>query len=89
VNGILETYAKLLRIYPNPYQNGELIIILPESSNADIYLTIYNVLGETILTSSIPETGNRISILPELQNGIYLIKVKTRGNIWYGRIIKQ
>jgi hypothetical protein len=88
VDGILETDAKLLRIYPNPYQNGELVIILPESSNADIYLTIYNILGETILTSSIPETGNRISILPELHNGIYLIKVKTRGNIWYGRIIK-
>lgn len=89
VGGILEIHAKLLRIYPNPYQNGELIIILPESSNADIQLTIYNLLGESILTSSIPETGNRISILPELKNGTYLIKVKTRGNIWYGRIIKS
>jgi hypothetical protein len=86
--GIAETHAKLLRIYPNPYQNGKLIIILPESSNSEVRLTIFNLLGETILTFSIPETGDRVSIQPELQNGIYLIKVETVGNIWHGRIIK-
>jgi hypothetical protein len=88
-DGIKETDEEVMRLWPNPYHDGDLVLNLPEILAGDFRLTIYNLLGNIVFTATGQATANKLIFQPDLQNGMYLIKAESYGNIWYGRIIKD
>ncbi len=73
-------------IYPNP-ANDELTILFSKNcSNCQIQIT--NVLGETVKTTSVANTENKINV-SALENGVYFVKMISKGNLSQQKIIVQ
>jgi hypothetical protein len=87
-SGTDNNHPEALKIYPNPYHGGELIIHLLQYTDSDINLTIIDLQGRTLITYLINQPGDAIRISPELPGGIYIIKIKSDCNTMYARIIK-
>lgn len=60
-------------IYPNPAQN-EVIISLPHYISGNCSLTMYNAIGEVVLTQNLNQMQNRIDV-KNLANGVYTISL--------------
>ena len=70
-NGIFETTDPgQIQIYPNPSRGR--FTIKSDRENASI--EIINLLGETVFRSTL--SGNKSDIDPDLQNGIYIYRIK-------------
>ncbi|HKM92113.1 MAG TPA: T9SS type A sorting domain-containing protein, partial [Prolixibacteraceae bacterium] len=64
---------KSIKVYPNP-NNGNFTIELTNfDSNADVY--VYNMLGAMVYKSSIENQSNLNINLPEINKGLYFVKV--------------
>jgi hypothetical protein len=72
------------RIFPNPVSD----VLFIESKEPISSYTIYNTLGQEVLSKSIEMTSFSID-LTTLQSGVYLVKTNTNGVIKYDRIIKK
>ena len=64
-----------LSIYPNPTTNGKLFVVTKNDFNKVV--TIYNVLGKEVISTTI--YGKELNI-SKLKPGVYMIKV-TENNI--------
>ena len=75
-----------LVIYPNPNQ-GSFALDLPVSASGDA--TLYNILGEAVLKISF-EPGKSLQVdMSGQPNGAYFLQLKSKGEIWQQKIIKQ
>ena len=82
-----------VNLYPNPYNNGELILNLQKfETNTSIHISISNISGKIIYNSNllIPEDKN-IKIIPMLVNkipqGIYFIRIQTTQRVFVKKFI--
>ena len=83
-NTSITEYENLLRIYPNPNSSGVLNI---QSSSAIKEITILNVIGQHVISKTVPGSvfNESITINPSL-NGIYFMAVQLENN---KRILKK
>lgn len=84
ITGVGEPTA--FRVFPNP-GNGELIRFKTDSNEADHHVTIMNFAGTAITAGLATRAGNQLwefsaGGLPE---GIYLVKVRTAGQVHISR----
>lgn len=79
-----------VRVYPNPTHSNNLNIRL-ESITGPIYIQIVDGLGKSFYKNFFDSTSsnNDIKIITkeELANGIYLLKISNRENIWVNKIV--
>ncbi len=73
---VRESVAGELQIFPNPAQHY-LIIQLSDISETFEYIRIFTVDGREILATGKVNTSQTRLELPEMQNGIYLMHVRT------------
>ena len=70
-----ESQVEAFQFYPNPV-NSVLNIEIPLNvDNVDV--SIYNQLGQEVLTQSITENSNTINVL-DLASGIYVMKLSSQ-----------
>ena len=72
-------------IYPNP-ATSRLTIDLNEVGRASV--TIYNILGQTVLEETLQDISNNISIA-DLSSGLYFVKVNQNGKSHTVKISKE
>jgi serine protease AprX len=73
-------------MYPNP-TNDLITFTLPESSKPGL-ISIYNLLGQTVLENTITSQLPTVS-LKSLSKGMYFYKIELDGFLKRGKIIKQ
>jgi hypothetical protein len=74
-----------LQVYPNPSQ-GEICFSLPEKAGK-VLLQVLNPLGKVVLTQQVSTEVNPAGAnLIGLADGIYLIRISTKNNIYSARI---
>lgn len=80
--GDLKTDQLLCKLFPNPVRGNSISLIYSESENNE--LLIYNLLGESVYSQRLKNTGNKtgkqninISMLPK---GTYIVKLKNSKN---------
>ncbi|QTD37761.1 endonuclease [Polaribacter batillariae] len=77
-----------ISIYPNPSTSNSITITIP--SNLKINrIVLYNVIGATIYQSNNPKTVNQKIRIKDLQNGFYILKIKSNTNRISRKIIIQ
>jgi photosystem II stability/assembly factor-like uncharacterized protein len=75
------------QLYPNP-TTGELTIVQSSSGSEKMQLSIFNILGEKILSRSITEKISRLDI-SDLNSGIYIIELINEGGISRMKLYKR
>ena len=63
-----------LRIYPNPVSNGTLFV--ETSANAEKIVTVFDVLGKKVLSTSTNDNAVNVS---SLNAGVYIVKITEEG----------
>lgn len=92
VTGIKEAINQLspLTIYPNPSSNGITTIHFSLQKNENCQLEVYNSIGQNVKTISFGEqtlgTITKSIDLSDLENGLYILKLKTGTNEQSSRI---
>ncbi|MCZ4318727.1 M28 family peptidase [Aequorivita viscosa] len=79
------SFAENITIYPNP-SNGKFTVKLNTLSEENIELTVFNILGKTVYTSSLSNATNAID-LSSLETGIYLGVFKSGKNLVTKKIV--
>jgi hypothetical protein len=70
--------GKLLAISPNPVQNGELTLYIPDEDMEEATLEIFNTVGQLVRTEVL--TSNQATIrVNDLSKGMYLFSLNTNG----------
>lgn len=77
VNGITETEAATISIYPNPVRN-ELTISLPQNIDNG-RLEIYNLIGSKVYSQ--PLSASKDFNVSNLETGIYMARISENGRI--------
>ncbi len=72
-----------VKIYPNPATGGYFIV---ESKSGRGSVTVYALNGNVALSQTITQTTQTIEI-PELPNGIYLVKTETENGVTTKRLV--
>jgi len=81
--------SELVTIYPNPFSNSINIVLHDASQIDQAHVTIYNVLGEAIMTTIIT-SGLTTLETSDLPSGIYIYTVTLNNNtIQTGKLISQ
>ncbi len=75
-----------LEIYPNP-ANDKLNIVCPVQ-DSPTSITIYNAQGQVVISSQLQQTLSTFNI-STLENGIYLIKIKSSDKVVVEQLIKK
>ena len=73
-----------IKMYPNPVTEEFLYI----QSQEDLKVEIFDILGKRVMTSDIKENFNSINIRG-LNNGVYLVKIKSSDGVLTKKLIKQ
>lgn len=78
-SGISETVSgKSISVYPNPVERGENVQVLLPASVSEARAMLYNVGGQLIDARTLQVSGGRaILTTDKLQQGIYLLNVRT------------
>ena len=80
---------KLLLIYPNP-ASDQIMIEIPGNRNEKLLVSILNIAGKNIQTIQKNFSNGKASLnISYLQNGIYLVRVESAGQLLIGKIVKQ
>jgi hypothetical protein len=72
--GVNENAISGLRVYPNPVTNGTLFI--ETSANADRKVTVFDVLGKKVLSTS---TNDNTVNVGSLNAGVYIVQITEEG----------
>ncbi len=77
-----------LTVFPNPAQN-ELEIPLPDDlRNRTIELSIQNISGQEFFTQELAASESiKLTLPPDLINGMYFVKLSTGKNIAFGKVM--
>ncbi|MEM8998980.1 MAG: thrombospondin type 3 repeat-containing protein [Bacteroidota bacterium] len=74
--------------YPNPVENGEVTVILPEELSKKPRITIYGSSGRRVFERSFESEQNSIQLnVNGLTSGIYTLKIETASQTDFQRII--
>lgn len=82
--GISKIIATSIRISPNPSADG--LFILNAGTLIEGTITVYNIIGKTIVTKQITEGRNMIDLSAEA-NGSYFVHIKTDKEVITKKII--
>lgn len=74
---IIKTNFSDFEIYPNPIQDD---IIIKTSFNEDLNISIYNLLGEKIISKIVTPLSKEIDV-SHLKSGIYFLKISNKENV--------
>ncbi|MBC8644245.1 T9SS type A sorting domain-containing protein [Flavobacterium lindanitolerans] len=68
--------SNTVKVYPNPIQNNQFNIALPNNVAGKVAITLYNLVGQEIYKTNV-ESSNIITVNPSLQlsKGIYILQV--------------
>ena len=80
-----------LGVYPNPTPDGNFRVELT-GNRAAAELTVFNTLGQAVFTTTVPAsagTTTQAVNLTQLTSGVYLLRVKTVGNLDIRRVVKE
>ena len=88
--GIAEEELAELTVYPNPVR-GALYINLPHAVRSALELTIHDVKGIGILSTSYPLGASSAITLDvsDLQQGLYLVSIKSKTGVFVAKFYKQ
>lgn len=87
VTSVRNNAAQKINIYPNP--SKDLIYLdLPKNTNNNIQLSIYNMLGEIVLSSNSILSNNMLDI-STLAKGMYQINIATAKETYLASFIKE
>jgi hypothetical protein len=78
-----------LHVYPNPTPDGHLTVELLGYSQA-VELTLFNALGQQVLTRSVPASAGGAAPRLELTNlaaGVYVLQAATKGGLDTRRVV--
>ncbi|MBL7787968.1 MAG: T9SS type A sorting domain-containing protein [Chitinophagales bacterium] len=73
------TAAMPIKVYPNP-SNGLVNVILPDSYNGDVQLSLYSVDGKSLLNQKL-YSGSNTLYLQTMQAGLYYYLIQLDGNV--------
>jgi len=73
-------------VYPNP-SKGVFSLELPEYSGSDVLLEIFNISGYQVFSEEILSTYPLTVSVPELETGIYTLRLTDRSKVFTGTII--
>ena len=82
---VLDSKQSIFNVYPNP-SNGVFVIELEKTAKYDVRL--YNVLGQTVLATSI-STMNTTIDLSSFDKGIYTVELKDENTIYTEKVIVE
>ena len=85
INSVSEIELDSYQVYPNPCSNSVQFKIAKSSSVSN--LSVYDVQGHLILSTII--NSNQQVDVSNLEFGLYLFQIQTKGNTRYGKFIKQ
>jgi len=82
-----------LSVYPNPF-NNKIIITLDLSEYSNINISIYDILGQTILTKALGNlSAGRVEQAIQMPDGIsaglYFVTLNINGKDYSNKIIKE
>jgi hypothetical protein len=86
--GIEEVNQKesLLIVYPNPIDGDEIRFEIDESTNTTY--VIYNTAGQVVQSGSLPAQSQQLLNVGSLNNGWYLLEIKTNEKTYRSKLIK-
>jgi hypothetical protein len=78
--------SRKLSVYPNPA--GEQVQINMEGMEGSFILTVYNILGDKMMSQTVSENNDRLNInVSQLMPGIYNVTLQNKNSIYTSRII--
>ena len=78
-----------IRDSPNP-AHDEIVVEIPGNRNEKTVITILNIAGKTIRTFQKNLSNGKATLdISNLQNGVYIMRVESNGQLLFGKIIKQ
>jgi hypothetical protein len=88
-DGISEPTTDMqLLVYPNP-ANERIIISLPETSQHNAELSIYDVQGKLMLKQSIIHQKNFQLNIADWTTGVYTLSLRSDNFVWHHSLVKQ
>jgi hypothetical protein len=84
----VEIQNKLFSIYPNPSSDNITIQVNPKS-NGPVNITVFNSIGQEVISSSQMISGKQIFNVRELPKGIYHVLVNDAKNSDTLTFVKQ
>ncbi len=75
-------FVSQIKIYPNPFDTN-IYIFVPEKSK----LTVYSLKGEEKISLSLEAGTNTVSP-QDLENGVYIFKIKSNKGICWNKVVK-
>jgi serine protease AprX len=76
-----------LEIWPNP-AHERIMIRIPETEYGKLQVRLYDLSGK-LTCSQLMELPGEMVLPGELSSGVYIIEIRTTGNIYRSRLIKQ
>ncbi|MCD6012474.1 MAG: hypothetical protein K0Q79_2336 [Flavipsychrobacter sp.] len=77
-----------MAIQPNPAQNGTVTINMRSAANEEVTITIFNILGETVHTSS-TITNTPYTLQLNIPPGMYIVSGISASGKWHGRMVVE
>ena len=71
---IEQQHAGQLRVFPNPVSKGELHLLLPENTEAEVVVQLFSLAGQLLRTTSLSPGANLLDV-NSLEQGVYYLKV--------------
>ncbi|MDD3740750.1 MAG: T9SS type A sorting domain-containing protein, partial [Bacteroidales bacterium] len=91
ISGIVNTVINNPEVYPNPF-NNEININFMLNIAGDVKYSVINMLGQTVYDETIYNAGlgnQTITINPDLDAGIYILKLGFGNELYNFRIVKN
>ncbi|MDN4164048.1 S8 family peptidase [Cytophagales bacterium LB-30] len=90
INGLPEEVFQGLVIYPNPLNQDNLFLKIAPIQVPEAEVMVVNQEGKVLIQQPLSfENGESELALPELGQGVYLIRVQAGAQQWVQRLIKQ
>ena len=89
INSVTEQAVKnnLFNLYPNPVSDI-VTLNIHHTNNSEMTLNVYNLIGESVRSEKLNQVQQKIN-LGELNNGIYMVEIKTEEWVEKQKLIIQ
>jgi Secretion system C-terminal sorting domain len=81
------TNTNYIQVYPNPSNSGD-VVNFPLSEYGVIHYDLYNIQGNNIYSNTDDGFKHRI-VLPDLTQGLYVIKITQNNKYYFSKIVIQ
>lgn len=78
-----------LIVYPNPIVSGVLFIDLPENEGSNSRITLTDLSGRIVLSSDLVVGKNQLTLAPNLNRGVYLLKISLSSGDRVERVLME